>query len=114
LSNLCFLLVFKDVLFRQIMLSLLSEMQGNIQLFESNADAVEDLLVEVSKLRPDAIMLEEASPLSSASCLVHLLKVLPGRPIIVVSQEQNLLHVIRGRTVQVEQADDLIEFVRSM
>jgi len=111
LANFCFLLVFKDVLFKQIILSLISEMKGNIQIFESDARDVDDLLDEISKLKPDSLMIEEASPLSAASCLVHLLKVLDGRPIIVISQEHNLLHVVHWQTVQVERANDLLEFI---
>lgn len=84
-----------------------------METLDSTANDIDGLLNEILKYQPDTILLDESSPLSTIPCLVHLLKELPGRPIVVVSQEENLLHVIRWRTVQVEQANDLIEFVTS-
>ena len=114
MADLCFLLVFKDTLFKQIVLSVLGEMDSSIQFFESNTEDLNDLLNEISKLNPDTVLLEESSPLSADWCLVHLLKEMPGRPIVVVSQEHNQLHVVHWQTLQMQKAHDLIESIKSV
>jgi hypothetical protein len=93
------------------MLRLLIEMTHKIDTFESTANDVDDLLQEVSILGPDMVLMEEGSPFAAASCLGHMLMAMPGCPVIVVSQEHNLLHVVHWQTVQVETARDLIEFI---
>ena len=112
MTNFSFLLVFKDTLFKQAILSLLGEMECNTQFFESNAEDINGLLSEISIFKPDTVLFEEASPLWTVSCPVHLFKEMPGRPIVVVSQEHNLMHVIHWQTLQVGKADDLIESIR--
>jgi len=112
LQNYCFLLVFKDGLFKQILSNLLVEMNNGFEIYESTAEDVDDLLTEVSKLSPDTILLQESSPLSKGACLIHILRAIPGRPVVVVSQEHNLMHVVHWRTVYVETVNDLIESIR--
>jgi hypothetical protein len=113
LDNICFLLVFRDALFKQVLSNLLVEMNSRFEVFESNSEIVDDLLIEISKLQPDTVLLEETSPLSGNSCLFHLVKEMRGRPIIVVSQEYNLMHIVNWRTVPVETVNDLIKSIKS-
>jgi hypothetical protein len=82
-----------------------------MEIFESSAANIDDLLREVSNLRPDTVLVEETSPLSVASSLVHLMKAMPGHPVVVLSQEQNLMHVVQWQTVHVEKANDLVELI---
>jgi chemotaxis response regulator CheB len=107
------LLVFKDTLFKQILLSLLIEAHNKIEIIESTADNVDDLLGEVRIFDPDAVLLEKSSPLSDVPCLFRLFMVMPGRPVVLISQEHNFVHVVHWQTVQVETATDLIEAIRS-
>ena len=85
------------------------DLTGNIEVFESAADDVDHLLEEVSKIDPDTILFEASSPLSAKSCLVHVLIAKPGCPVIMISQEQNWMHVVRWETVQIGSANDLIK-----
>jgi hypothetical protein len=110
LKNHCFLLVFKDNLFKQIILSLLKEM-NNVEMKDSTANDVEGLLKEVLKYQPDTVLLEESSPLSAAPCLFHLLNILHGRPVVLVSPKSNLMHVVHWRTIEVETASDLFKSI---
>jgi hypothetical protein len=87
-------------------------MNHGFDVFESTPNDVDDLLMEVSMLSPDTVLLEEDSPLSSYPCLFHLLKAMAGRPIVVVSQEYNTMHVVHWRTVRVETVNDLIESIK--
>jgi hypothetical protein len=102
----------KDALFKEIMLSLLIDMTNTIEIFESTAEDVDDLLKEVSKYDPDTILVEESSPLSGASCLVHILMAMSGRPVVVLSQEHNWMHVVQWQTVQLSSANDLINAIK--
>jgi hypothetical protein len=88
-------------------------MNYGFEVFESTPKGVDELLIDVSKLNPDTVLLEEESPFSTYPCLFHLLKAMPGRPIVVVSQEYNTMHVIHWRTVRVETVNDLIECIKT-
>jgi hypothetical protein len=105
------LLVFKDTLFKQILLNLLIEANNQIGLIESNADNVEDLLGEVVIFEPDAVLLEKSSPLSDVPCLFRLFMIMPGRPVVLISQEHNFVHVVHWQTVHVKTATDLIRAI---
>lgn len=107
----CLLLVCKDTLFRQVVLGLLLDIHENVEMFESAARTIHDLLNEVSDIDPDIILLEETSPLSEEFRLVHMLLAKPGRPVIVISQEHNWMHVVHCETVQLSSANDLINAI---
>ena len=87
-------------------------MNHSFEIFESSAENIDDLLREVSELCPDTILLQESSPLSGGAGLVHLLRAMPGRPVVVVSQQHNVMHVVHWRTVCVETVSDLIDTIR--
>ncbi len=108
----CFLLICRNDLLRDAMMSLLIGMPGPIDVFETAASDVDGLLHDVSHIDPDMILLEETSPLSKGSCLFHVLTVKPGRPVVVVSQEHNWIHVVRWQTVQIKSASELINTIR--
>jgi hypothetical protein len=109
-KKVCFLLVFKDTLFKQTILGLLKEMD-NVDLIESKAEDAGDLFKEVVKYRANTILMDESSPLSAAAPLFHLLMSLPGRQIVLISKENNLIHVAHWRTIQVDTAADLFKSI---
>ena len=80
-----------------------------MEMLDSAATDVEGLLREVLNYQPDTILLEESSPLSAAPCLFNLLKVLHGRPVVLVSPHRNQMHVVHWRTIEVETASDLFK-----
>jgi len=101
----------KDALFRQIVSNLLVNVDDHVEIFESTARNLNDLLQDVSDINPDIILLEETSPLSVDSPLVHVLFAKPGRPVIVISQEHNWMHMVRWETIQLHSANDLINTI---
>lgn len=101
----------QDTLFRQILSNLLVNVDDHVEIFESTARNVNDLLNDVSNINPDIILLEESSPLSVDSPLVHVLFARPGRPVIVISQEHNWIHTVRWETIQLRSADDFINTI---
>ena len=108
----CLLWLCKDTLFKDVMSSLLLDMSDDIELLESSTHELEALLREASDLDPDMIVLEASSPLSEESLLMQVLMAKPGRPVIVVSQEHNWMHVVRWETVKLESANDLIDVMK--
>ena len=109
----CFLAIRNNSLLKHAVSSLLGDMT-NLNLFESKADNVDDLLKEISKIDPDMILLEELSPFSEESVLVRLLVIKPGLPVIVISEEANLMHIVRRETVQLSSSIQLIEAINLM
>jgi hypothetical protein len=87
-------------------------MNNSHEIFESSAEDVDGLVKDIVKLQPNTVLLDETSHFSSASSLAPLLMAMPGRPIVVVSQKYNVMHVVHYRTVQVETVSDLIESLK--
>ncbi len=94
------------------MSSLLLSMTDDIALFESTTHDLEGFLKEVSHAEPDLILLEESSPFSAEALLVRVLIAKPGTPVIVISQENNWIHVVRRQTVRLRSANDLIDAMK--
>jgi hypothetical protein len=80
-------------------------------MFEGSANTLNDLLCEVSRVDPDIILLEESSPLSMGMVLFQVLLARPGKPVIVLNQENNWVHTVRWETIQLHSADDLISAI---
>ena len=101
----------RNILFKEVMLSLLVDMSVPLEIFDSTASDVNGLLEEISHINPDMILLEETSPLSKGSCLFDVLAIRPGCPVVVVSQEHNQVHIVKWQTVQLNSASDLINTI---
>ncbi len=86
-------------------------MMDNFELDESRTIEFDALLNEIEALHPHLILLEEASPFSSASLMTRLLVALPELPLIVISEDSNLMHVIRCQTRLLSSSQDLIETI---
>ena len=108
----CLLWLCKDTLLKEVISSLLLDISNDIELLESSVHDFETLLRGVSHVDPDVIVLEASSPFSEESQLVRVLMARPGRPVIVVSQEHNWMHVMRWETVKLESAYDLIDVMK--
>ena len=94
------------------MLSLFIDAADQFEIFESTAHDAEGLLQEVSRVNPDLILLEESAPLSAQLRLCQVLTVKPYRPVIMISQEHNWMHVIHRKSVQLNSASDLIDALK--
>ncbi len=94
------------------MSSLLLSMTTDIALFESTTHDLDCFLQEVSHTEPDLILLEESSPFSAEAQLVHVLIAKPDIPVIVISQENNWIHVVRRESVRLRSANDLIDAMK--
>lgn len=106
------LFVCKDALFREIMSSLFANVTDHVEIFESTAHNVNDLLNDIAHISPDMILLEESSPLSADSPLIHVLIAKPGRPVIVISQESNWVHVVHWETTCLSSASELMDTIK--
>ena len=95
-------------------MNLLVNGADNVEMFESTALDVRDFLNEVTHLDPDIILLEESSPLSTNSPLVHVLIAKPGRRLIMISQEHNWIYVVHWENFHLSSASDLVNTIKFM
>lgn len=107
----CFLVGRKDSLFKQLVASLLIDMLDDLELHENQTIEFNGLLEEIHAVNPNLILLEDASPFSENSLMSRLLVSLPGLPLIVISEDSNLMHVIRCNTRLLGSSNDLIETI---
>jgi hypothetical protein len=107
----CFLAGRKDSLFKQLVASLLVDMLDDFDLHENQAVDFEGLLDEIQRVDPHLILLEEMFPFSENSLLSRLLVNVPGLPLIVISEDSNLMHVVRCNTRLLSSSQDLIETI---
>jgi chemotaxis response regulator CheB len=111
MNKLCFLAIQKNSLFKQAISSLVGKATNGIELYESVANNVEDLIKEISDMAPNVLLLEQSSPLLNESVLAGLLMISPCVSVIVVSEETSFMHVVHRETIQLSSSIDLIEAI---
>jgi chemotaxis response regulator CheB len=114
LEKRCFLAGWKDSLFKDLVVNLLNGSNNHLTLIESHAVDFEGLLYEISKAKPDVILLEESSPFSGDSFLVLLLVRNPNLPVIVISELSNEMHIMRRETLFLNSSSDLIRTINQI
>jgi chemotaxis response regulator CheB len=77
----------------------------------STAESVEALVTEISELKPDVVLLGEATPLAAKDTLAHLLMCFPELHVIVVSEDTNWLHVFHKKDLLLTHQSDLLDIV---
>lgn len=105
----CFLVGRKDSLFKQLVASLLVDMMDNLDLQENTTTDFKAMLDEIRGAKPNMVLLEEVSPFSENSLTIRLLDSLPGLPLIVISEDSNLIRIVRSETRILGSSRDLIE-----
>jgi chemotaxis response regulator CheB len=93
---------------------LLVDLTDNLDLRENKAVDISGLLDEIDEVKPDMILLEEASPFSEDSLMIRLIMNVTGLPVIVISEDSNLLHIVRCDTRLLSSSKDLIETIDLM
>lgn len=70
-------------------------------------------LQEVDQFHPHVVVIDESSLLADLTFLHYLLKTCPDLRIIVVDEEDNLIHIYEKRVISVAQSTDLINVIRA-
>jgi len=107
----CFIAGRKDTLFKNLVASLLNGRIDDMDVQESQADDFDGLLVEISEADPTLIMLDDSYPFSKDSFLVQILLHRPDLPVIVISEDSNLMHIVRKETKIIDSSKDLFNVV---
>ena len=110
----CFIAGRRTSLFKDLMANLLNGLIDDLDIQENQADDFEGLLTEISNADPTLVLLDETSPFSGDSFLVQLLIHKPGLPVIVVSEDSNLMHVVQKETRVIGSSNDLVDAVNLM
>ena len=87
---------------------------GNIDLIEGRASSITEMLDEVAQTKPDILLLDNSFPYSGDSLPARLLAIHPNLPVIVVSDKENLIYVVRQETVRLETSHDLIAAIHQI
>lgn len=114
MEKLCFLAGRKDSLFKQLVASLLMDATDHLELYENKSGEVAELLNEIKEAKPDMIVLEDSAPFAENSLLIRILIHVPEVPMIVISEDSNLIHVVRCQTRLLGSSNDLIETINLM
>jgi len=107
----CFLAGKNDSLFKSLVASLLNDLINDVELQESHADDLEGLLNEISETDPTLILLADASPFSGESPLFRILMHKPNLPVIVISEDSNMMHIVHRETKIIKSSNDLVNAV---
>lgn len=92
--------------------SLLSR-EIDFEIFKKRITDRSALASVLKELRPDVIITNENLLFTYPSLVFGLLKVIPGLCVIVLDENENLLHVYKKTEVVVKRALDLITTIRS-
>ena len=108
LKRSCFLAGPKDSLLDEIVTGLLKDSNCNLKLHEGQTGDFEEMLNEIHKVKPDVVLLNESSPFSMDSFLMRLLIARPGLPVIVISEQSNIVHIVHRETRLLNTSNDLL------
>lgn len=108
----CVLVMNTDVLLKRAFASLLT-LGGNVEIVVSEAEDLQDLINDIYKTNPDAVLFSESIPFSRQESLTQLLMLHPSRKLIVVSEESNLLNVFSREERLVTELGDLLTFINA-
>ena len=107
----CFLAGRNDSLFKNLVATLLNDLIKDLDLHESQAEDLEGLLNEISEAKTALILLDDSFPFSDESPLVRILIHSPNLPVIVISEEANLMHIVHRETRTINSSSDLVQAV---
>ena len=114
MEKLCLLTGQQNSLFRQLVANLLQDLASDLTLHESCVADFTGFMEEVSTIQPDMILLEDSSPFSEDSHLARLLINKPELPVIVISEDSNVMYVLRCETSLLSTSHDLIDAINSL
>lgn len=107
----CILAIQEQTLMNQALVSALLTSIPEHCLITSTAKNVDALVTEISELKPDVVLLGEATPLAAKDTLAHLLMCFPELHVIVVSEDTNWLHVFHKKDLLLTRQSDLLDIV---
>jgi len=107
----CFIAGRKDALFKTLVAGLLDGKIDDMDIQESQANDFDGLLAEISEADPTLILLDDSFPFSKDSFLVRILLHRPDLPVVVISEDSNLMHIVRKETKVIDSSNDLINVV---
>lgn len=110
----CFLAGRKESLFKQLVASLLRDATDDLELYENKSVEFGEMLSEIKESKPDMIILEESEPFTENSLLTRILIQIPEVPMIVISEDSNLIHIVRCQARLLSSSNDLIETINLM
>lgn len=103
----CVLVMDTDVLLKRAFASLLT-LGGNVEIVISEAVTVEELIDDICKTNPNAVLFSESIQFSQPDSLSHFLRIRPMPKVIIVSEDSNWLHVISREDKLVTDLSDLL------
>jgi DNA-binding NarL/FixJ family response regulator len=86
--------------------------EADLDVIGISPDNQESLAQEVNRLRPDVIILDEASRLAGPIKLMFLLKDMPKLRIVLISANDNRVRIFRKEETQLCQATDIFGIIR--
>lgn len=83
-----------------------------IQAVKSNANDLRGVLEEICYLKSQVVIIEEAATVDDQNSLSDMLTLSPDLKIILVSRDNNYIHVFRGADVLIESASEFLDIIR--
>jgi len=108
----CVLVMSTDMLMKRALARLLN-MGSNVEIVVSEAVNIEDLMDDICKTSPNAVLFSESIPFSQRESLTRLLMVRPTLRLIVASEETNLLNIFSREERPVTELNDLLTFINA-
>jgi DNA-binding NarL/FixJ family response regulator len=102
----------KDVLLKRAFAGLLS-LGNDVAIIVSEAEDLQELINDIQKTNPDAVLLSESMPFSRQDVLSQLLMFQPVHKLIVVSEENNSLSVFSREERLITELSDLLVFINA-
>ena len=108
----CVLVMSTDVLLKRAFAHLLT-IGEDVQIVVSEAENVQELIEDIGKTNPDAVLFSESISFSRMESLSRLLMLNPMPRLIVASENRNALSIFSKEEKAVMNLNDLLTFINA-
>ncbi len=91
--------------------SLLSR-EEDLEIIDKEVAGKSDLVSALEELQPEAVIMNDSLLFTYPATILRLLRSYPELQVIVLDEDQNLIHLYTKLEVVVERASDLISLIR--
>jgi hypothetical protein len=87
-------------------------LEKELEIVISEANDIEELAMDVSKIKPDAVLFTESHPIAKNGSLAQLLFSNPKVKVVVASVNSNWLYVFDKEDKLITSLDDLLSVIK--
>lgn len=110
----CVLVITNDTVLGYAMTNLFRDSHDGIRVAISQAQTLEDLVMEIQDHQASILLFEKSHPYGGEKELTEIQTLYPNLKMIIVTEESNWMQIIGVRDILMNSSQDLVNLIRSI